>query len=639
MAQTSSHVDSEDTVEYWLFPNISEDGDQLQELEAFRTRCFTFIQDQSQNYIWHEDSINLKVVTKRTAGDNPPHLYGKTRYGCNVEDEWFIVHLFRSFSVTENDVVIRIVDSDGDFLLVEAADILPRWANPESCINRVFIHVGQVHMISIADRPSSITPLPSGQPSLMDAVHIVRSMPHLTIAPSPIQEPIRQRIEKCVSQIDSSLHRCNVFVPASVAALLQSYPTLVAPAVHAFCQRDASQLQVIRAMRFFPPETRVWTSVTFTKCLYAMLVHRNYQPDHRTGWTLPPNGDPKRTGSELGMKLAVGFELLANEESLHQQGGDYSLEMDSRWNRFLNTLKEKGFFQDFLESSQPYNELLEKAREFYMNSVGVEGPAKKPVILRLMQSVFADIEKFKKEEAHLPADDDDSWLSVDPATLDQILGDKFGLLGVDDDEAKAEILPKLETFLHRKSDYEGLTPSSGRKKSRKLSHLAPPSASRKTSTLSNTSDVSQLSNHIGFDPDSFASAMQGILDFALPEDNWDLESNSSSLSSYSEEEEGEELVDKEMNNYMQTMDQELLSTDVLRTSVDNPTRKESVMSEGCESFSDVENFQPVKIDSAALESLLASYTMQRGGPGPASILLNQLNLPRSQISASKKQTD
>jgi hypothetical protein len=49
-----------------------------------------------------------------------------------------------------------------------------------------------------------------------------------------------------VSQIDSSLHRCNVFVPAGVAALLQSYPTLVAPAIHAFCQRDASQLQVFK---------------------------------------------------------------------------------------------------------------------------------------------------------------------------------------------------------------------------------------------------------------------------------------------------------------------------------------------------------------------------------------------------------
>ena len=48
---------------------------------------------------------------------------------------------------------------------------------------------------------------------------------------------------------------------------------------------------------------------------------------------------------------------------------------------------------------------MEKAREFYVNSVGVEGEAKKPVILRLMQSVFADIEKFKKAESHLPADD------------------------------------------------------------------------------------------------------------------------------------------------------------------------------------------------------------------------------------------
>jgi hypothetical protein len=52
-----------------------------------------------------------------------------------------------------------------------------------------------------------------------------------------------------------------------------------------------------------------------------------------------------------------------------------------------------------------------------------------------------------------------------------------------------------------------------------------------------------------------------------------LESNSSCLSSYSEEEEGDELIDKEMNKYMQTMDQELLTTDVHHTSVDNPTRK------------------------------------------------------------------
>ena len=132
---------------------------------------------------------------------------------------------------------------------------------------------------------------------------------------------------RCTSEVSSSLHRCSVHVPAGVAALLNSYPALVAPAVHALCQRDAAQLpvsfatnidnsmgnwnnwdylecsQITRAMRYFPPETRVWTSVTFTKCLYAMAMQHNFQPDRRTGWTLPPVDDPKRSSSELGLKL------------------------------------------------------------------------------------------------------------------------------------------------------------------------------------------------------------------------------------------------------------------------------------------------------------------------------------------------
>jgi len=524
-----------------------------------------------------------------------------------------------------------VIDSDGEFLLVEAAESLPRWANPETCINRVFIHGGLVHVISVADRPSCLTPLPSGKPSLMDAVHIVRSMPHLTLAPVAVQEPIRQRIDKCASQIASSLHRSKICVPVGVAALLQSYPALIAPAVHAFCQRDASQLKVIRAMRFFPPETCVWTSVTFTKCLYAMLVHRSYQPDQRTGWTLPPMADDKRTGAELGIKLAIGFELLANEESAHQKDGNYSIEMDPRWNKFLISLKDKGFFQNFLEGSKSYNELMEKARDFFIASLDSEMTTKEPVILRLMKSVCTDLDKFKKEEANLPDDDDASWLSVDPSTLDQILTEKFDQLQVGEDrQAAAEIIPQLESFLNRTSDYEGLSPAnnSSRKTSRKRSsHLAPPPSSRKVSSMSNASDISQLSNQIGFDPESFGAAMKGILDFALPEDDWDLESNSSGLSSYSEEE-GDELQDKEMSEYMNKMDQELRTTDAVRTSVDNPTRKESVLSEGGESFSEVENFEPVRIDSTALESLLASYAMQHGQPGPASTLLSQLNIPR-----------
>lgn len=107
---------------------------------------------------------------------------------------------------------------------------------------------------------------------------------------------------------------------------------------------------------------------------------------------------------------------------------------------------------------------------------------------------------------------DDSWLTVNPESLEEMLGDKFGRLDMLAEESeKSDIIPQLESFLNMTSDYEGLTPAAtnGRKKSRKLSHLAPPP--RKVSTLSNSSDASQLSNQISFDPDSFNTAMQGIL--------------------------------------------------------------------------------------------------------------------------------
>ena len=40
-----------------------------------------------------------------------------------------------------------MVDSDGEFLLIEAADELPVWATPETCHNRVFIMNGAVHAV------------------------------------------------------------------------------------------------------------------------------------------------------------------------------------------------------------------------------------------------------------------------------------------------------------------------------------------------------------------------------------------------------------------------------------------------------------------------------------------------------------
>ena len=64
-------------------------------------------------------------------------LRGRTEYGDSVEDEWVIVWLLRELSKQFKDLHIKIVDNDGEFLLIEAAGTLPAWLEPDVADNRV----------------------------------------------------------------------------------------------------------------------------------------------------------------------------------------------------------------------------------------------------------------------------------------------------------------------------------------------------------------------------------------------------------------------------------------------------------------------------------------------------------------------
>lgn len=65
------------------------------------------------------------------------YLRGLTNYGDSVEDEWLIVYILREISSRFPQIWIKVVDTDGEFLLAEAANALPRWLTPEIADNRV----------------------------------------------------------------------------------------------------------------------------------------------------------------------------------------------------------------------------------------------------------------------------------------------------------------------------------------------------------------------------------------------------------------------------------------------------------------------------------------------------------------------
>jgi hypothetical protein len=64
-----------------------------------------------------------------------PHLEGITNFGDNIDDEWLVVYLLYRLTGFDPNLVIKVDDSDGEFLLIEAANHL---SNSE---NRVFIYI------------------------------------------------------------------------------------------------------------------------------------------------------------------------------------------------------------------------------------------------------------------------------------------------------------------------------------------------------------------------------------------------------------------------------------------------------------------------------------------------------------------
>ncbi|KAL0939441.1 ecdysoneless-like protein [Colletotrichum truncatum] len=302
----------ENFVEYCIFLVDSEtqfdSRRQLSRLEELRKTVLQLTAQLTKDYIWQRSSLELEVITDQGLA----YLRGISDYGDAIEDEWLIVFILREFSKSHPAAWIRIADSDGEFLLVEAANVLPKWLSPEIDQYRVWINNGRLRVIPV--NHSSLAPN-LRLLTLTDAVSAIRKGADSLIHSEFIEAEAFYRLEKYPGQIQKSLHHSLVTIPRRLAHVLHQSPKAVAPAVECFYLRDRADVKPLfskpGALRF-PPRDLVTLSVRFTRVLFAQLRSQQFEPPAPWVDLVQHAKDKEKIRLEMGMKLACGFEMMLN---------------------------------------------------------------------------------------------------------------------------------------------------------------------------------------------------------------------------------------------------------------------------------------------------------------------------------------
>ncbi|KAM4607054.1 protein ecdysoneless homolog isoform 2-T2 [Polymixia lowei] len=667
MDPLSKKVVQEDVVQYKLFL-IQPDGSDLQTNKQRLTNLIDEILARVAplliHYIWQNQPFNLKYQPEQ--GSVPAHIGGSTQFGDNVEDEWFIVYLLKRITEAFPELAARVEDNDGEFILIEAADYLPKWLNPETSENRVILHRGELHILPCPSRSSAVGLPKDLVPSVPQALALLSSHTQACLASPKIRSALGKRLEGYPEKITAGLHHAHCFLPAGIATVLAQRPDLVAPAVSAFYLRDPVDLQACRSFKTFPPDTRVLTSVTFTRCLYAQLQQQQFTPDRRSGYTLPARSHPQYRAYELGMKLAHGFEILCSKSRPPSSEPDAPVSCNPQWKGFLESLRKNDYFRGELEGSACYRELMTSAENFFRQSFfsthSSSGRSPGEEVLRLLQSCPpVNVEELKRQESQLPPEDSDSWLDITAQDLERMLQERsregLGVCSQNPSSSKHTRVKGAEET---------------RKETEEAKEEEETGYSLVAVTQGMKNFLNAMSSHEGaelpwahsnepfsLDPDSMAKALDRLLgskDEDLDSDDLDDDDDDDDDDNNDEEEEEEEGEEEEkvdgasgpqgekgaetldgLRRYMDQMDQELMGTNVgqsftqkncdpagLANGSPHPPVSEGLLREGEEEAE--EEIQPLDVDLNLVTNLLESLSSQAGLAGPASNLLQSLGV-------------
>ncbi|KAJ7630599.1 SGT1 protein-domain-containing protein [Roridomyces roridus] len=437
---------SEDTLQYFLYPPPASTD--KSSVTSFAACISAHVDALLPDFLWHRDAFELKVSSRP---DSPEYfLEGRMRVGDCVDDEWCAVWLLQQVS-SQWDMAISVFDSDGEFLLIEAADALPAWITPTNAENRVWIYSSQLHIIPLShvsppSRKRQRRKLPGKAESddegeddsedfitVEDALKLLRDESVNTLASVAAQNALWSRTKGYPAAAKNHVHATNAYLPVDIARALASDPSLIQKPVETFYTRDAIQLRAAHRMARFPPEPSALATVKMTRTAYAQLVGQKFFPPKVFGQWKASEGSDEWRWRDVGMKISVGFEMLFRESKgridpssnssdaldTSVQAKKDALGRNPDYSKYIENLVSAGYFRGELQGSQLWTMLEDKASATFLAALR-EDDANRPSFASLVTAAVSKTPESAISSSNVYEDSDD-WLNVDADGFEAML--------------------------------------------------------------------------------------------------------------------------------------------------------------------------------------------------------------------------
>lgn len=586
----------EDCIEYtiYLLDSTLTDLERREKLRQVQSAGTEVTNRLLKDFIWQREGFGLSLERE----DGGSFLQGRTNYGDSVEDEWLILYILRELSKQFPKIWIRTADTDGQFLLIEAANVLPRWLNPEIADFRVWLNNGKLLLVPLERPGEQVIEAKPGPLTLIEALKIIENQPTQLLNLPAVEAEAFYRLEKYPKQILDSLHHALLTVPRKLAYVLHEDAAYISAAVEAFYLRDPIALRPLQASNhnelYFPPTDPVTMSVKFTRIGYAQLKSQQFAaPAQWADYASAKREAISQGSAEMGMKVTCGFEML----------------MCDTQNQDKKVVREITMLLEDIRTGQ--DEL----------------------------PTDAEINKWETRE------DDEAWLDINFEDFEKELGgirkpgarksnEGFGDKGAQENLQK--IVARFEDFLN--DDAAGADGA-------EILDDMDNDDEEEDSAISDDSDDEGEDKDVSFDEDAFASMMREMMGMppitvgsvATPRVGLEEDEKIKDISSGEEDEKG-------VHQAMQDIENELREAGALNLNLKQGTEKPESQrnaivrgpsSEQSKPLADAEDASEdgdAEIDFNLAKNLLESFKSQGGvsGPGGNMMSLMGMRLPRDE---------